>query len=68
MKNSNHNQSINEALADLRLQEHPNVLATVKNIIWLKAPCGDDCKEKVSPIHKHYQNISNDLPTPKKSN
>ena len=29
MKNPNHNQSIDEALADLRLQERPNILATV---------------------------------------
>ena len=29
MKNSNHNQSIDIALADLRLQEHPNINATV---------------------------------------
>ena len=28
MKNSNHNQSIDIALADLRLQEHPNINAT----------------------------------------
>ena len=28
MKNPNHNQSIDEALADLRLQERPNILAT----------------------------------------
>ena len=30
MKTINHNQSIDEALADLRLQEHPNILATAK--------------------------------------
>ena len=30
MKNSNHNQSIDEALTDLRLQERPNILATAK--------------------------------------
>ena len=29
MKNPNHNQSINEALADLRLQKHPNILASI---------------------------------------
>ena len=30
MNSSTHNQSIDEALADLRLQERPNVLATAK--------------------------------------
>ena len=29
MKNPNHNHAIDEALADLRLQERPNILATI---------------------------------------
>ena len=30
MKNPTHNASIEEALADLSIQEHPNVLATAR--------------------------------------
>ena len=30
MKNTNHNESIDKALADLRLQEHPNIRATAR--------------------------------------
>ena len=29
MKNPNHNQSIDEALVDLRLQKRPNILTTI---------------------------------------
>ena len=46
MKNPTHNQSIDKALADLRLQEHPNIRATARRHFLVKSTLRRRWQEK----------------------